>query len=131
VRGVVGMDIFSGAMVWDEHIEHLPHNGRERLRLSAVAGVMQPLALGEDLRGPVEHWVAEWAELFSDEFLAVKPHVAVRQNIDMDGTARVLAAADAQARLYETLLKQLPLSNEQREKLLEFDTVFVPLYIGD
>jgi hypothetical protein len=128
VRGIVGLDLFSAASGWDEHVKHLPHKGRESLRKSATDGLMAHLALPAEQRGLVEHWVAEWESAFPDSYLLRKPSEQERVNVDMSRTERVLIAAEAQARLYESLMAHVPMSASAKKKIREVDVAFVPLW---
>jgi len=127
VRGVIGLDLFSAASGWDEHVRHLPHAGRESLRKAVTDGLMAHLALPPEQRGLVEHWATEWAAAFPDAYLLAKPGKPERANVDMTATARVLAAAEAQVRLYDSLMAHVPMSASARKKLLDLDIAFVPI----
>jgi hypothetical protein len=127
VRGVVGLDVFSGATVWDEKLERLPHAGRDALRGAAAKRHASALVLRPELQPHVEAAVAEWEHALPDSFVLGEPDPAAADDIDMESSVRVLFAAERQLALYERILAAAPLLDEERERLLAHEKVLVPM----
>ncbi|MHC4849352.1 MAG: hypothetical protein ACYTEG_12975 [Planctomycetota bacterium] len=130
VRGIVALDVFSAASVWDEHLEHLAHTGRESLRQSVSNGLAKHMGLRAELGPQLLQVVTEWEQRFADEFLLARSTKVVIGDVKMNGTARVLATAEAQARLLAAILTRLPLNAVEKQKLIDLDMVYVPLYMS-
>jgi hypothetical protein len=127
VRGVVGLDVFSGATVWDEKLERLPHAGREALRAAAAKKHAAALELRPELQPHVDAAVVEWERALPDAFVLGEADPGAAANIDMEATARVAFAAERQLALYERILVAAPLLDGERERLLAHEKVLVPM----
>jgi hypothetical protein len=127
VRGIAGLDVFSGAVMWDEHRDRLRHSDRDDLRERAFAVHMQDLGLRAELRPNLATLVDEWCDALPDAFVDAAPAAYQLGDDDTDGAKRVLFAAERQLRLYERLLETAPLNAAERERVLEQDRVHVPL----
>ncbi|MHC4410339.1 MAG: hypothetical protein ACYS0F_15225 [Planctomycetota bacterium] len=130
VRGIVALDVFSAASLWDEHLEHMAHAGRESLRHSVSNGLAKHMVLREELGPQLLQVVTEWEQGFADKFLLASPDKVVLGDVKMNRTARVLATAEAQARLFASILTRLPLNAVEKQKLIDLDMVYVPIYMA-
>jgi len=127
VRGVVGLDVFSGAGTWDEHLERLPHEDRADLRQRVHGLVMKELKLRPELGDAVKALVAEWETSLPDAFVLAEPDRARLADVDMEPSARVRFAAGRQLALFEAMLARLALDEEERARLIGADDVLVPI----
>jgi hypothetical protein len=127
VRGVVGLDIFSGGTVWDEQFERLPHGeDRAGLREQAVAKHRRQLGLRAELEPVLRVVVGEWEAALPEDWVLDEPDPFRRADPDLERSDRILFAATRQLKLYEALLSQAPLNEEERRRVLEHDRVYVP-----
>ncbi|MHC4937844.1 MAG: hypothetical protein ACYTHK_02610 [Planctomycetota bacterium] len=130
VRGIAALDVFSAASVWDEHLQHMPHAGRVSLRESVTKGLGDHMGLAKESRTMLLQVVTEWEQRYNDAFLLQRPSKPVIGDVKMNPTERVLSAAKAQVKLFESILMRVPLSTEQKKKLVDLDLVYVPLYMA-
>jgi len=125
VRGIVGLDIFSGGTNWDEHWDPMPHEGRAGLREVVTGGYRK--VLRAELAADIARIVADWEAKLPDSFVLAEPSAQRRQSNDMERSARILATADYQLTLMKAMLAQLPLSDDERQLLIATDRVYVPI----
>ena len=125
VKGVVGLDVFSGSTVWDEKLVRLTHGDRADLRARMHAEVMRELEPGAGAEAVLQQLVGEWEASLPDAFLA-EPDAAQKADVDMEPTERVRLAATKQLALFEALLARAPLDDEARRRILEEERVLIP-----
>ncbi len=127
VRGVTGLDVFSGANVWDEHLARLKHTDRAGLRAAATAAHTKDLGLRAELLTHLEGVVGERERGLPDGFVFHEADAAARDDVKMEPYDRVMLAADRQLALYEALLARAPLLDAEKERILAHEQVLVPL----
>ncbi|MEM8884119.1 MAG: hypothetical protein AAGD14_08635, partial [Planctomycetota bacterium] len=127
VRGIVNLDPFSAGAGWDEYMQMMAHGGRDALQTKMVAHFTSELELPEDQVVLLKQIVGAWVQALPDAFVLAKTEGPAARDVDMQKTTRVLAAAEHQVRLMQSVRTGLQLTKGQLEALVEMDYVLVPV----
>ena len=124
IRGVVGLDMFSGSVQWDEHFDHLQHGGREDFATRLAERLARDFEWKGERATALRTAVTRWSESVPDEYFQYETAPVVRQDKNLDQAARVLDAARKQVACFRFVAAEL--GGDAAEKLAEYDFVLVP-----
>jgi hypothetical protein len=124
VRGLVGLDSFGAAVVFEERLDRMRFRDDADLVERFVAEHVEQLGLDDADAATLRALAPAWAQALPASYRATPaPH----RRAEVERAADVHAAALAQVALYEAFLRQAALTDGQRNRLLEAEDVLVPV----
>ncbi len=125
-RGVVGLDLHSSGLVWQQVIQGGSFEVSDRNELGQEIGFRVRRILGAkgEQAAQLKAAVANWAQNVPETYWS-QPS-SRRANLGLGNTAYVANAAQQQLALYREILATVNLSTQQRERLIGTAKVFVP-----